>query len=240
MFDMERKTFTFENTERPMPLEDSSEQKFCHDIELYGVQDSVNFPRLEQNEMALLFSKADPHFSDLDMNGKLDINDKIERELLGKYGEPKSIDLFHQLKFKFHPNQRANKFLGYVMDFFIEDYKAKCPTRRDYNSTTPIYRVLKNIIGADTEALYIAQEQGSMPNKDLLLIRESLLKKIKIRSRVADFYWPANTANPYRRHEGQRSFKLIKLEQLPQQDIYRGANVFPSHDKRIGCVPKFI
>ncbi len=233
-----RETFVFEETNMPAPLADSSEIKFCHDIYEFGVKDSINFPRLEIKEATKVFSKSDVRFFDINQNGKLDINDYIERELSSKYGTELKVNLFHELRFKFHPNIRVNKTLGFAMDYMLDDAnKAICPGEREYNSDSPLYKVLRDVVGNETEAIYVAKEQGNK-NNDLILIEESLLRKIKIRSRNADFYWPANLEEPYKYHEGQKEYKLTSITELGFQDIYHGANLGPSHDKRFGCVPK--
>ena len=62
-----------------------------------------------------------------------------------------------------------------------------CPDQDRYNGSDPLFRVLKEYIGVDTEGVYIGEREASATvnengevvraDTDIIFIRESLLKK---------------------------------------------------------------
>ena len=79
--------------------------------------------------------------------------------------------------------------LGYFMIPFIDTNTGQgfCPDQSRYNGSDPLFRVLKEYIGVDTEGIYIAErealaftdENGERveAGQDIIFIRETLLKK---------------------------------------------------------------
>ncbi|MGK0366928.1 MAG: hypothetical protein ACI9QD_000059 [Thermoproteota archaeon] len=223
----ERSTFIFRDDFYPSSVSDSSRQKYCHDILLYGILDSDQYPRLEMKKIARLFSKNDSRFHDLNANGKLDINDLMERDLFRRYNLRTNLDLFKPIRFRAHPNQRAQHKLGFMVSFYKDPQGiARCPSfaaqSRFPNWIT--MRVLMEYLGRNTQAIYYAQEQFG--NRNIILITQKTLNSIRTNSPVADFYWPANPRNRHVRNANQRNYKIM-----------RNINNL-AYDGRIGCIPQ--
>ena len=80
--------------------------------------------------------------------------------------------------------------VGYFMIPFINTTTGEgfCPKQENYNGNDPLFRVLKDYIGVDTEGVYLAERESlavtndsGIPEEarqDILIIRETLLKKI--------------------------------------------------------------
>ncbi len=148
------------------------------------------------------------------------------------------------------------KKLGYYMLPFIDKdtYKAYCPTADHYNSSNPLFQAMREIVGVDTEGLYIAKQNNVC---DIMLIRETQLKKIwfyiennqhiepnaqTVQGKQIQFYWPPDENSPYVKKSHQRVYTV----KLPTDNLCGESNVqdaaeqqgyYPAHDKRIGCVP---
>lgn len=154
-----------------------------------------------------------------------------------------------------------NSTLGYYMTPFLDTntYTAYCPTRQHYYSSTPLFKAMKEVVGLDTEALYAAKQDNAC---DFLLISETKLKKIwfytengqnikptdsTVRNKKIQFYWPADENSPLIKKGHQRVYTLkaaneINCSNAPSvqdgaQDSSGASTNYPTHDKRIGCIP---
>ena len=80
--------------------------------------------------------------------------------------------------------------LGMVMQPWIDSSTGRtfCPTRDDYYGNIPIFKLLKDLVGVDTEAIYMSEREPQVlltdegqyiaAPSDVQLIREGLLKKV--------------------------------------------------------------
>lgn len=166
-------------------------------------------------------------------------------------------------------NDSNNQSIGYFMSPWIDqtNYKSYCLTSTHYNSDNPLYKALRDIIQVDTEGLYIGEkapeavidEQGnpSVGYKDYILIRESDLKQVWfylnngvptsptddiVRDVAVYFYYPLNMDSPFVKTSTQRIFRVRganELSGVSENVTENGSTSYPSHDKKIGCIPKF-
>jgi len=185
----------FNSENRPEPLNESSVAlAYCHDIETYGTT-PINSPLLEETPGAFsLWFTNDPRFYDLDFDGKRDINQLIEQEVLLQGAQLNSTpDLFTSLNWMSELSdgnntpggnggnnttiEVLNKDLGFYMAPFIDDqtYKSYCPTQQHYYSSNPLFKAMRDLVAVDTEALYVAKEDNAC---NFLLINESVLSTI--------------------------------------------------------------
>jgi len=207
--------YYFADNKSPNPLPPGDPFLICHDEQLYGASDGPLYPRLELIPNAFtVWNETDMRFSDLDpQNGVMDINDLIKTRLVSEYGVdvattyPKGINIFGEFKWPNGPaivsgssttdtsNTTTAARIGYFMQPWVDktSQRAFCPTEEQYiNGPDPIFKVLKNIIGVPTEAVYLAERQPiklkktsstgvvtyEMAPQDVLIIRESLLKSV--------------------------------------------------------------
>lgn len=161
----------------------------------------------------------------------------------------------------------TNQISGIILQPWVRDYDKSisyCPTQDDYNNGEPIMQILKEIIGVDTEALYLADREPTtykMPNNitiyadnhDPLLIPASTLQKIWFHyesgkyytptsvtagQKAVRFYWPITNESiktPFQ----QKSFQKIYTVKT-QAEIEGSLNdrtTIQAKDKRIGCIP---
>lgn len=154
--------------------------------------------------------------------------------------------------------------VGFYMTPFLDtsNYKAYCPTRYHYESSNPLFKAMKEIVAVDTEGLYAAKQDNVC---DFILIKESLLKQIwfyieggqhiqpteqTVAGKKVQFYWPADTNSPYIKKSHQRVYTLKAATEISCGDnsnTSSGSNDgsgnrtnFPTHDKRIACIPKLV
>jgi len=247
---------------------------FCHDINTYGLNDSPLFPRMELIPQHFsVWDESDPRFVDSDANQKEDVNDEMQRRLLQEYGITKTIKIFGKLSW---PNviptgsgggSAVAPSIGYFMQPWVNSLTGRgfCPTQEHYNGSDPTFKVMKEIIGVDTEGLYISERepltvvdgngnQIQAPS-DFLLIRENVLKKIWFyfengRHYIPDdisagqktimFYWPADVQNPYIRKSTQYIYTVKSIQDLNTGGAGTNTGISTSirpPDKRYGCIP---
>ena len=139
---------------------------FCHDI-FFGETDSPLFPRLEEiPQHFALWNYRDNSFVDTDGNGKEDINDEIQTRLLDEYSISREVKLFSVFKWdnivKTSDADNTLSILGYFMIPFIDTTTGQgfCPNQDRYNGSDPLFRVLKEYIGVDTEGVYIGEREA--------------------------------------------------------------------------------
>ena len=254
-------------------------QVFCHDINTYGLADSPLFERLENIPHHFsVWNYRDTRFVDTDKNGKEDINDILKNRLLNEYGVSKEVQIFGTLKW---PNvipvtdagtssdsaSSDNPIVGYYMIPWVDGETGKgfCPTQDNFNGTDPMFRVMKDFIGVDTEGIFLAERESlSMLNSDgasviaptdVLIVRENLLKKIwfyyennqhlepdafAAENKTIMFYWPPDINDPYVRKSTQYIYTVRSSENIGTGNANGSSDLQTSirpPDKRFGCVP---
>lgn len=255
----------------------------CHDLKL-GINDSPEFPRLGLFEQDFfMWSESDSRFFDLDQNGELDVNDYIAKRLTEEfnYKDPK-IKLFFPWPWFTNPDTSSatgttsggsasnTRRLGFLMQPFIDSTTKQplCPGQSEYHDTNyPQYLILGDLIGVDTQALYMAKRENlsfvndgkteKAPN-DFIFITESQLMKIgfyrennmsilvdsqTINTKQIMFYWPADENYPLvRKPSSQKLYEIRHPSNLNADSGSVNQDLFKTSqtpsDKRFACVPK--
>ncbi len=156
--------------------------------------------------------------------------------------------------------------LGFMLVPFIHSethplypLRSYCPGDEEYASSDQLFRELGFMIGAETEGIYIGrrnQQQFIDPDsgetitipENNILINESELKRIwfyvdaslnkqfpteeNVRNQIVYFYFPPAQPgfDPHIQRTGQELYQLVSGEST-------GGGA-PTHDKKIGCIPK--
>ena len=265
--DKKRLHFYFASNAKPQALPRNVKTTVCHDNEMHGEEDSPLYPRLELiPQHFALWDQADSRFSDLDGDQKPDINQLIETRLKREAGITRSINTFSLFKWPNMPtieglNQVANPNVGFFMSPWIrtETGEAYCPGQDEYNnSNDPIFKILKELVGVDTEGIYFAEsgpiEQASGSyTRDVIIMREQLLKKIwfyyednqhfipddiSVASKTIRFYWPPDIDDPYIRKSTQEIYTIRHSSDIGKEGVTEGLNTsLRPPDRRFGCVP---
>jgi len=275
---MTRMYFYYPSNTLPDIAPGSISRLFCHDITTYNRLDNKIYPRLELIPNAFsLWDKADLRLYDADNNTKLDINEQIQRRLLNEYNLNSTINIFQSFTYNSGPdssgaaiasNASEIKFKsilqGYYMQPWIDNSSqlGYCPKQEHYNNNaTKVFRILKELVGNDTEAIYFGKSDpkaytdnnGQLVNVagSTIIIRENVLKKIWFyyennQKLVANdviagqktimFYYPPDFANPLIEKSHQSLFTVFN----PTEDSHNTGdprpNVLPPN-KMFGCVP---
>lgn len=216
----------------PQPIPYSNEPVIvCHNTH-YGQQDGSNIPRRNEKDATFkVWDGANPLFFDQNGNGNMDVNDRII-ELANYYGErlPATTNFFEKLKVRGHD-------LGFIMPFFVDQttFRSYCLKTYNYNSTNRIHKAIGNYVVVDTEGLYAGQRLKG--DRDLVYVSESVLKKswfyLSNNKPVVPTEQNVDRNAVYFVHEGD-VFQIKGAQELGWQT--RSAN-YPSHDRKIGCVP---
>lgn len=269
----------------PSPLPPGTIGIVCHDIfnPLYGSVDDELYPRLETVPGIFnLWDNTDPRFYDNNGNGALDVNDAIIQKTKNFGGTiPADSKFFTQFTWQTSPNIESEdgsssdeeivpQPLGYYMAPWIDQttFKSYCLTTAQYNSDNALFKAMRDIIGVDTEGIYIGEkspetvvgENGTVPGlKDYILIRETDLKAVwfylqggvptaptedNVSNHAVYFYYPLNKASPFVKTSTQRIYRVRSAAELNNAasggSTSNGTpSTFPPHDRKIGCVPKF-
>ncbi len=261
--------YYFPDYAEPPNLPAGNDFLFCHDVNKYGNTDSADYPRLFLEDGFMHFwSETDIRFYDQDENGKLDVNDDIETSLEDDYGVTgASINIFTEFQWWNYPGAESTTRMGYVMQPWIDnDGNPFCPTSDNYNTAEPTFQILKDLVGADTEGLYLAEKESesfvaddgtvTVLPPDYMLIRQGLLNQIWFYTdddmtpipadgaasefKQIKYYWPADTVNPLTKKSYQKTYLVKSPSQIGSSDDGVDGlrtSVTPS-DKRIACVPK--
>jgi hypothetical protein len=216
---------------------------FCHDFIGYGPRDNELYPRLELLPGAFsAWDAFDPRFEDRDGNGILDVDDLIRRKsggLKGPYFNLLSFLGFAYLNERAGNGESFTNSHSWILKPFIDKMTSKsyCPSSVHYNSMNRLFRALRDVVVVDTEGLYVGKDSLT---SDHVMVTESDLKRVwfyvqngvptsptedNVSYQPVYFYYPLNFNTPYTRTSGQQLFRL------------QGST--STHDRKIGCVPKF-
>lgn len=262
--------YFYASNSTPPPMPANNVFDICHDVNTYGTIDSPLYPRLEliPQQMAL-WDFSDIRFADVNpQDGVSDINSLIEQRLLDEYNEARpGVALFGLLPWKNFPNADVDPNLGFIMQAFIDPNTGRgfCPGQEEYNGSTTdnLFRVLKEIIGVDTEGLYMSEREPivipdgnggfNLAPNDFLMIREGQLRKIWFyfennqhfvpdevtsSTKTIHFYWPPDETNPYVKKSYQQTYTVRAPEDLGQSGATSGLNTsIRPPDKRFACIP---
>lgn len=242
----------------PDPLIGISREVFCHDVVKFGNRDDATFPRLENIPGVFNFwDTQDPRFFDNNGNNLLDVNDAIVQKTKNFGGSIKAASNFFA---KFSGLQlviddpdstttspaATQPALGYYMAPWIDSnsssFRSFCLTSTEYNSTNPLYKAFRDVIGVDTEGLYIAEKQAEIiqdqngddvpTNPDYLLVRETDLKAVwfylknsvltkpteeNVANVTTFFYYPFNKSTPFVKGSTQKLYRIRSAQDLATQ-----------------------
>jgi len=271
-----RQHYYFIAETRPEPLPGYFPNIYCHDYQTYG-ETPINNPLIEETPGHFFtWKKWDPRFFDLNENQKLEIHEILEQKIIEQGSTVSNTpEVFFELDYPNGPqfsqsgdgsaasssDESDPISLGFYMTPFIDfqnGYKAYCPTQANYYGTNPLLVAMRDVVGVDTEALYIAKQDGVC---DFILIPENIIKNIwfylengnhiepnsdTIAGKQVQFYWPADPASPFIKKSNQRVYTLKSAAEVGSACSTSGGNVadeapntsYPPHDKRIGCIPK--
>ncbi|MBT4791406.1 MAG: hypothetical protein HON90_07530 [Halobacteriovoraceae bacterium] len=260
VYNIDTQYYFFSPPDRPDALRESSNSiVLCHNIEMSGTV-PINSPLLdEQQSTFITWNKTDPLFYDINEDGKQEVYNIIGDEYKAFTGMDLAPDfkLFYPLTWRsgITDNGSINQVesvLGYYMTPFLDDntYKAYCPKQHHYYGRSDLFRSLRGVVGVDTEGLYIAKEQGA---DNYTLINEALLKQIwfyksgekhivpddqTVAENKIEFYWPADTAEPFIKKKHQMTFSLKFISEVDTfYHMSESRQHYPAHDKRFGCIP---
>jgi hypothetical protein len=261
---------------RPGAIPATEQGVTCHDTNI-SLVDRADIPRLKLKEgIFSVWSITDPRFYDNDGVNGIDIN-KIIGDRVRDLGNELETD--PEVFFLFNwPNMpeitdgspvNSNPEVGFVMTPWIDrsDFKSYCPGNFEYNnSDNPIFRVLKELVGFETEGLYLGVREpivkvatdGTQTKAvdNFVLIRETLLKTIwfyvqneqkfvpnddTVADNTIHFYWPPNTESPLTKKADQYLYTVYYPQELQGgagSSIDTSGNPFPPHDKKFACIPK--
>ncbi len=190
---------TFYYNPEQSPQMSSWPNLICHDVNLYGKQDSIFYPRINFNQFDFfLFNKADPVFDE----GIEALNTKLGWEAFGAVGK-----------------------LGYALKPFSYRGRVICPDFSFINNDEdPRARQLEEILGyyySQTEALYEAKPVDPSQNQLTVYIPASELKYIGFHitngniqpgyyweTKRVYVFWPANKDHPYEKQPGQVLYSI--------------------------------
>jgi hypothetical protein len=247
-----RMHFYFINQTRPEPIPPDP-RIFCHDIYLpgQGMTDKASYNRLEETPGAFtLWNKEDPRFSDISGKGTEEVHTLIVENLKnqGVTINAQSFKIFFPFAWPGKPelnaeagNTQSNQPIGYYMTPWIDttNFKAYCPKEHHYYSNNPMFIAMREIVGMDTEGLYIAKKDSTFVtnaqgetqkvDEDYILIRESQLSNIwfykengvhiqpnteNLRSKKIQFYWPGDPSSPFIQKSHQRTYTVMDAFEL--------------------------
>lgn len=249
--------FYYIEQNRPPTVPAGVDYLICHDY-FTTLIDSPSIPRLELvPDIFRVWDLQDPKFSDIRgpngssiSNQDIDIHDTIV-DMLAERGVTQigSPNIFNKIQAQFFPSTTLaensdnqivtgedNSTLGYIMRPFIDQATnmSYCPNQTHYYSSVPIMRVLKEVVGSDTEGLYFAESEivtsyevdgtAHYSPQSFMFIKESTLKKIwfyidsnsyrvsptesNVRGKTVYFFWPPNPNSPFVKGANQRTYTV--------------------------------
>ncbi len=228
----------------------------CHDVVKYGSKDDALFPRFEEVSAAIgVWPNTSPLFYDNDANGYMDVHDAIRRQMK-RFGSsiPMGTEFFTYFTLpgdeqNYAQSGAAKNSSAYVLKPFIDQntFYSFCPGETHYNSTTPLFRALKEVIASETEGLYAAVEISD--SQDVILLNEKNIKAVwfyvkdgqikvpndsNVSRQTIYFYYPLDKVNPYVKKPNQKIYQVKSAEEIGMST----GNTYPSHDRKIACIPK--
>ncbi|MES2527035.1 MAG: hypothetical protein V4598_08100 [Bdellovibrionota bacterium] len=215
-----------------------------------------------------LWNQSNFLFYDNNGDGVLDVNEHYMNKAVEFGGTTKgNVRLFGLLsgpgskEANFEAGNFSYQQLGFLMSYWVDNvtFNSYCPGDTQYASGKAHYKAIKDTIGVATEGIYVADRSES-ERRDYLLIRESDLKSVwfYLKNGVATkpnetdaqfqiiyFHYPLNKVTPYVKGPNQKTYRLRSSQDvgnLTNLQSFIGATgemiSHPSHDKKIGCVPK--
>jgi hypothetical protein len=237
----------------PHPIPAGSSNLICHDIfnPLYGLVDQDLYPRMEQVPgVYSLWDTMDPRFYDNNGNGTMDANENIIQKTKS-FGKiiPADTKFFQKFSWPGSPELQSNSGnttnttqpLGYYMAPWIDQttFKSYCPNSSHYNSSNPLFKAMRDIIGVDMEGLYIGVKSAETVTdssgnttsglSDYILIRETDLKQVwfyvkngvrtvptdtTVSNNAIYFYYPLNKISPFVQTSTQRLYRIRGADEL--------------------------
>lgn len=251
--------FLFTEKTRPDPIPSTVATLFCHDINTYGTRDDSIYPRLEETPGTFsLWNLFDARFYDLDANGVNDIDEiieqKVEEQGVSLSTTPELFVEFPAISISFDDEDSGNSNTGESLGFFMVPFRDEnnlsfCPNSTHYYSSNAIFVALRDIIGTDTEAIYIAKRdpetitengQEVQAQDDNIIVRETDIKKVwfyfnngvpteptndnTLRNKKIYFYYPYDFNNPYIKKSTQRTYSIISASDASTQTGETGLN----------------
>ncbi len=226
----------------------------CHDMQALGRIDDVLFPRLETIPGVFnLWDTTDPRFynNNGDPQNILDVNEIIAQKTRNFGGTiPTGTNFFNKFVWPGSPTlssdtgnntPTATQPIGYYMSPWVDSttFKSYCLNSSHYNMNNPLFKAMRDILGVDTEGLYIgekAPEKITNPDgtvteglPDYILVRESDIKQVwfylknnvptvptdnNISNVAVFFYYPLNKASPFIKTSTQSTFRVRGANEL--------------------------
>jgi hypothetical protein len=138
---------------------------------------------------------------------------------------------------------------AYVLKPFIDQntFNSFCPDDTQYNSSTPLFRGLKEVIATETEGLYAAVEISD--TQDVILLNEKNIKAVwfyvkdgqikvpndsNVSRQTIYFYYPLDKVDPYVKKPNQKIYQVKTAEEIGMGT----GSTYPTHDRKIACIPK--
>jgi hypothetical protein len=233
----------------------------CHNEQLNGTRDDVEFARLENIPLAFsLWDKADTRFATT--AGKMKITKILEDRLASEFPNSGIVgaSLFTPLKIGSRPDTTSIT-QGYFMIPFTDQQTGKsyCPTAEQLQGTGALFSILGDYI-VDTEGFYLAEKEAEQVLSGgsyktiygTILVTETTVKKfgfyiengLKIKAsatsmntKTIHFYWPTSTEADALTAGGRKLFTVRTPDTLAGQSPI-GATEGSTSDKRLGCIPK--
>ena len=265
--------YYYASDESPTPLAAGNNFLMCHDPRLpgQGNTDSALYPRFELIEQDFyLWNKNDVRFYDVyPTDGVMDIHALLKQKLQDEYSITQDIDIFGEFRWSIGPESSdSNILMGYYMKPWLDSTTNRgfCPTQTHYYSSTPMFNVLREVLGGiDTEAIYLAVKEKEVlydndgniveTPDDILIIREGLLKQIwfyyqngqhyepteiTAGQKTIMFYYPPDVNNPYIKQSTQKLYTVKSPENISSGTSSTTGlrTTISPPDKRFGCVPK--
>ncbi len=252
----------------PNPMPPGSDL-ICHDFlnTNYGFLDDILFPRLEQIPGIFnLWDKTDPRFYDNDGNGKIDVNELIIQKAKSyvNISLPSTTSFFMPFEVTVptvtsesgssssgDTTAPTKQILGYYMAPWIDQttFRSYCLNSTHYNSSNPLFKAMRDIIGVDMEGIYVGKKAPeviydrtnnpvSAPD-DYILITETDLKQVwfyfknGVPTAPTDtmtysdpvwFYYPLNKSSPFVKSSTQRLYQINGSDELKDPSISQASS----------------
>jgi len=260
-----REYYYFPSNSTPLPMPPGEHFMLCHDTQ-FGIDDTPLTPRLELIPQHFsVWSQSDIRFADQDQDSSPDINKMIQDRLVSEFSVQRTINIFGLFNWPNRPSvgnasAPVAPNVGFYMQPWIDSVTGRgfCPKQIHYNSNDPTFKILKEVVGVDTEGIYLAVKQpdandSQQQGPGIQIIRENLLKQIwfyyengqhfvpdEITStqKTIMYYWPPDPVDPYVRKSTQKIYIVRAPEEISTGGTTSGlTTVVRPPDKRFGCVP---